>query len=131
MSGQSVLKMSQLNMQAAELRLYIYILQAQAIQQGVHESLFRDMMVGFGTWEFDPMDLENPFPNGEGSVHLWQGDEDRLVPVILQQYISRKLPWIHYHEIPGSGHLIAHADGMTDAIIKALLLGEKVTSITT
>lgn len=104
---------------------------AQAIQQGVHESLFRDMMVGFGTWEFDPMDLENPFPNGEGSVHLWQGDEDRLVPVILQQYISRKLPWIHYHEIPGSGHLIAHADGMTEAIIKALLLGEKVTSIMT
>lgn len=101
---------------------------AQAIQQGVHESLIRDLMIGFGTWEFNPMDLENPFPNGEGSVHLWQGDEDRLVPVILQRYISRKLPWIHYHEIPGSGHLIAHADGMTEAIIKALLLGEKVTS---
>ncbi|KAH9317153.1 hypothetical protein KI387_018922, partial [Taxus chinensis] len=75
-----------------------------AIQQGVFESLHRDMMVMFGKWEFDPMDLKNPFPNNEGSVHLWQGDEDALVPVLLQRYIAEKLPWIHYHELPEAGH---------------------------
>ncbi|KAE8689252.1 putative nucleotide binding protein [Hibiscus syriacus] len=60
-----------------------------ATQQGVFESLHRDMRIGFGKWEFDPLDLDNPFPNNEGSVHLWMGDEDRLVPVIHQRYIAK------------------------------------------
>lgn len=91
-------------------------------QQGVHESIHRDMMVGFGKWEFDPLELENPFPNNElGSVHLWQGDEDMLVPVTLQRYIAQSLPWIHYHEIPGAGHLFPYAKGMSDAFVKAQL----------
>ncbi|XP_042475548.1 uncharacterized protein LOC122057498 [Macadamia integrifolia] len=98
---------------------------AQVRQQGELESLFRDMIVGFGSWEFDPMGLENPFPHDELSVHLWQGDEDRLVPVALQRYIAGKLPWIHYHELMGSGHMFPCIDGMNEAIIKALLLGEK------
>ncbi|KAF8403274.1 hypothetical protein HHK36_011376 [Tetracentron sinense] len=100
--------------------------EAQIKQQGEFESLHGDMMIGFGSWEFDPMDLENPFPNNEGgSVHLWHGDEDGLVPVTLQRYIAGKLPWIHYHELPGAGHLFPLADGMGIAIIKALLLEEK------
>nr|DAD48568.1 TPA_asm: hypothetical protein HUJ06_018505 [Nelumbo nucifera] len=92
------------------------------------DSLHRDLMIGFGTWEFDPMDLKNPFPNNEGTVHLWMGDEDGFVPVTLQRYIAviaGKLPWIHYHELPGSGHMIRYIDGMNDAIVKSLLLGEK------
>lgn len=83
------------------------------------------MIIGFGTWEFDPMELKNPFPNNEGSVHLWQGDEDLLVPVMLQRYIAKQLPWIHYHELAGAGHEFPYADGKCDAIIKALLIGEK------
>ncbi|XP_041024990.1 uncharacterized protein LOC121265426 [Juglans microcarpa x Juglans regia] len=94
-------------------------------QQGEYESLHRDVNVGFGTWEFSPMDLENPFPNKEGSVHLWQGDEDMIVPVTLQRYIVQRLPWIHYHELAGAGHLFPHADGMSDSIVKAILVGEK------
>ncbi|KAL3579461.1 hypothetical protein D5086_020965 [Populus alba] len=50
----------------------------QTMQQGKFETIHRDMMVGFGKWEFDPMDLENPFPDNEGTVHLWQGDEDKM-----------------------------------------------------
>ncbi|XP_030925526.1 uncharacterized protein LOC115952485 [Quercus lobata] len=98
---------------------------AQVRQQGEFESLHRDLNVGFGVWEFSPMDLENPFPNNEGSVHLWHGDEDLIVPVTLQRYIAQQLPWIHYHELPGTGHLFPHADGMCDSIIKAILIGEK------
>ncbi|KAH9738271.1 AB hydrolase-1 domain-containing protein [Citrus sinensis] len=98
---------------------------ALARQQGEYESLHRDMMVGFGTWEFDPLDLKNPFPNNEGSVHLWHGDEDRLVPVILQRYIVQRLPWIHYHELSGAGHMFPFADGMSDTIVKAVLTGDK------
>ncbi|GMN64618.1 hypothetical protein TIFTF001_033698 [Ficus carica] len=91
-------------------------------QQGVFESQHREMKIGFGKWEFDPMELKNPFPNNEGSVHLWQGEEDRLVPVTLQRYVANKLAWIHYHEVPGEGHLLARNKGMGEAIIKELLV---------
>ncbi|KAL3754145.1 hypothetical protein ACJRO7_001402 [Eucalyptus globulus] len=101
---------------------------AQVRQQGEYESLHRDLMVGFGTWEFDPMDLENPFPNGEGSVHLWQGDDDLPVPVMLQRFIAHRLPWIKYHELPQTGHMFPQADGMCDAIVRTLLVGETTTS---
>ncbi|XP_049407024.1 uncharacterized protein LOC125870598 isoform X7 [Solanum stenotomum] len=103
-------------------------LYAQVRQQGQHESLYRDLMIGFGTWEFDPVDLENPFPNKEGSVQLWQGDEDKLVPVTLQRYIAQRQPWIQYHEIAGAGHMFPVLDGMADKIVKALLIGEKNVS---
>ncbi|KAK1263507.1 hypothetical protein QJS04_geneDACA008456 [Acorus gramineus] len=98
---------------------------AQITQQGKFYNLYQDMIVNFGSWEFDPMDLENPFPNNKGSVHLWQGDLDRLSPVSLQRYIVEKLPWIRYHELPNAGHMFSIADGMADAIVEALLLGEK------
>jgi pimeloyl-ACP methyl ester carboxylesterase len=100
-------------------------LQAQVKQQGELESIHRDLMVGFGSWKFSPVDLENPFPNNEGSVHVWQGDDDKLVPVMLQRYITKKLSWIQYHELPGAGHLFPLAVGMSEAITKALLLGHK------
>ncbi|KAF3617785.1 putative protein ABSCISIC ACID-INSENSITIVE 5-like [Capsicum annuum] len=93
-------------------------------QQGEYESIHRDIMIGFGTWEFDPMELENPFPNREGSVHIWQGDEDGHVPVLLQRHIAKKLPWIHYHEMKGGGHMFPWAEGMGDKVMKTFLLGE-------
>ncbi|PWA58399.1 alpha/beta-Hydrolases superfamily protein [Artemisia annua] len=101
-----------------------YSLPAYVRQQGLAESIFRDMRVGFGKWEFDPMEIENPFPNNKGSVHLWHGEDDRLVPVLLQRYIAKKLPWIHYHELPGVGHLLPNYDGKKEAILKSLLLRE-------
>ncbi|KAG0487505.1 hypothetical protein HPP92_009600 [Vanilla planifolia] len=98
---------------------------AQIRQQGEYESLHRDMIVGFGSWEFDPMDLKNPFPNNEGSIHLWHGTEDFIVPVSLSRYISQKLPWVKYHELPDAGHLFPLADGMSDAIVRKLVLGDR------
>lgn len=81
-------------------------------------------MVGFGTWQFDPMDLDNPFPHGEGSVHLWKGDDDLDMRVTLQRYIARRLPWIKCHELAKTGHLFPVAEGMSDKIVKAVLLYE-------
>ncbi|CAN7061041.1 unnamed protein product [Brassica oleracea var. botrytis] len=37
----------------------------QTTQQGTHESLDRDMIVGFGKWGFDHVKIGNPFPKGE------------------------------------------------------------------
>ncbi|KAF2580060.1 hypothetical protein F2Q68_00004091 [Brassica cretica] len=45
--------------------------QVYARQQGEYEkSLHRDLMIGYGHWEFDPLDVQNPFKNSNGSVHL-------------------------------------------------------------
>ncbi|CAI0423536.1 unnamed protein product [Linum tenue] len=91
-------------------------------QQGQYESLHRDLNLGFGTWEFDPVEMENPFMDKEVSVHLWQGDEDILVPATLQRYIAeRHSSWIQYHELAGSGHFFPHLNGMADSIVKTML----------
>lgn len=94
-------------------------------EQGEFESLHRDLIVTQGAWEFDPLDLGNPFANNKGFVHLWHGDEDKIVPITMNRYIAEQLPWIWYHEVSGGGHFFPLADGMSNAIIKALLVGEK------
>ncbi|KAK4790696.1 hypothetical protein SAY86_018000 [Trapa natans] len=95
-------------------------------QQEVFDTLRTDFMVCFGKWEFDPIGMCDPFQGStEGSVHIWQGQEDKVVPVELQRCISLKLPWIRYHEVPKGGHLIVHYSGMCDVIVKALLVGEE------
>ena len=100
--------------------------QEYATQQGVYELLHRDMMFGFGHWDFDPMSLDDPFPNGQGSVHVWHGVEDGFVPVTLQRYIAQKLPWIRYHEVPNAGHLFTFGgNNAKDAILSALLMRDK------
>ena len=99
--------------------------QAHITQQGEFESVHRTLLVGYGNWEFSPIDLENPFPNNKGSVHLWQGDEDKLIDVKLQRFIAKKLPWIQYHELSGAGHFFPYDVGISKVIIMTLLFGEK------
>ncbi|RDX78212.1 hypothetical protein CR513_41539, partial [Mucuna pruriens] len=99
---------------------------AQVRQQGDYETVHRDLIIGFGNWEYSPLDLDNPFPNNEGSVHLWQGDEDLMVPVTLQRYIAQNLPWIQYHELQGSGHLFAYADALSDGSTEMFTTANRV-----
>ncbi|KAI4386117.1 hypothetical protein MLD38_004078 [Melastoma candidum] len=95
-------------------------------EQLVFETLRGDFKAGFGKWDFDPLELDDPFQKEESSsVHIWHGYEDKVVPYQLQRYVSSKLPWIKYHEIPDGGHLIIHYQGVCDAILKSLLLGEE------
>lgn len=87
-----------------------------ATQQGIQESYYRDMTVMFGKWEFDPMGLpEPPCP-----VHLWQGDEDGLVPVELQRHVAGRLGWVNYHELPGTGHFLSAVPGLGDTVLRTL-----------
>lgn len=97
--------------------------QEKVRQQGVYESLYRDIMAGYATWEFDPLDINNPFPHKEGSIHIWQGCEDALIPFEINRFISKKLPWIRYHEVPGAGHLLIFNSSLCEAILKELLIG--------
>lgn len=98
-------------------------MQSQVLQQGGHESICRDTIIGFGSWDFDPFDIDNPFPdNTSGHVHLWQGGDDKLIPAYLQRYIAQKIPWIQYHELPGAGHLFPYVEEVSAAIIKTQLI---------
>ncbi|XP_058773699.1 uncharacterized protein LOC131647900 [Vicia villosa] len=94
-------------------------------EQVVFDTLLHDWKVAFGKWEFDPMKLNNPFPNKQSSFHIWQGYEDKVVPSEIQRFVSSQLPWMQYHEIPDGGHLIVYYKGLCEAILKALLLGQE------
>lgn len=112
------------NLCTDDLTMYVFILQDKLRQRGVFDTLRNDFTVAFSNWEFDPMDLSNPFPQNQSSVHIWQGYEDKVVPFQLQRYVSSKLPWIQYHEVPDGGHLIVHYNGLSEAIVRALLYQE-------
>lgn len=92
--------------------------------RSVFDSHRGDFIVAFGKWDFDPLDLNNPFPQNESPVHIWQGYEDKVVPFQLQRYVSKKLPWIQYHEVPDGGHLLVYDSDVCEAILRSLLLGE-------
>lgn len=102
----------------------ILAMRAQGTQQGEAESLCRDLMVMFSDWEFEPCDVENPFVDRPGQVHIWQGEEDYLVPKDLQRIIHKKLPWINYHEVVGGGHFLSMRPGFTENALRTMLLGE-------
>ncbi|XP_027926856.1 uncharacterized protein LOC114183887 [Vigna unguiculata] len=101
--------------------------QERIAQQGEYESLHRDIMSAFGEWEFGPTEIENPFPDNNGSVHIWQGFEDRIIPYTLNRYISQKLPWILYHELPHAGHLFLFKKNECESIIRALVLSPDIS----
>ncbi|MCO5565065.1 hypothetical protein L7F22_018736 [Adiantum nelumboides] len=92
----------------------------EASQQGIYESLLRDMVNMFGRWDFDPGDLQNTGV----PVQVWHGVEDYLVPLMLQKYVHRRLPWVQLNEIPGAGHMLPLVEGLPDQVVKVLLLGE-------
>lgn len=93
--------------------------------QGEYESLYRDYVVAYGSWDFDPLKMTNPFPKNSSSlVHLWIGGEDQIIDTKLSRHVAQTLPWIHTHEVPYGGHLIIHDKNICQMILKSLVLGE-------
>ncbi|KAD5508630.1 hypothetical protein E3N88_16333 [Mikania micrantha] len=90
----------------------------------IFHSLRKDFIVAFGKWDFDPLTLNDPLGQSQCHLHLWQGYEDKVVPVELQRYVSTRLPWIKYHEVPDGGHLIVYDGDVCEAILRSLLLGD-------
>ncbi|KAK6119906.1 hypothetical protein DH2020_046353 [Rehmannia glutinosa] len=103
---------------------YQLLSQNKIRNRSVFDSLRRDFIVAFGKWDFDPLDLSDPYPQNESTVHIWQGHEDKVVPFQLQRHVSGKLPWIRYHEVPDGGHLLVYDSVVCEAILRSLLLGE-------
>lgn len=95
--------------------------------RSVFDNLRQDFMVGLRRWEFDPLKLNNPFPETDAGsiVHLWAGYEDRVVPIEYQRHVVKELPWIKLHEVPYGGHLIVYDSDVCESILRSLLLGEE------
>ncbi|CAM8999572.1 unnamed protein product [Rhodiola kirilowii] len=83
-------KLSKVNPQQEEIREQVPQLLTGDYQETSTTSYDMDIKIGFGKWEweFDPMELSNPFPNKGTSVHLWQGYEDNVVPLNLQRHLA-------------------------------------------
>lgn len=92
--------------------------------RSVFDSLCSDLIVAFGKWDFNPLELTDPYPQNESSIHIWQGVKDKVVPVQLQRHVSQRLPWIRYHEVPECGHLLVYDTAVCEAVLTSLLLGE-------
>ncbi|KAJ8529122.1 hypothetical protein K7X08_035957 [Anisodus acutangulus] len=93
--------------------------------RSVFNNLRSDFLVAFSKWDFDPLQLRNPFPeNDKRHVHIWHGCEDRFINLKLQRHVSERLPWIQYHEVRDGGHLLIYDTIVCEAILKSLLLGE-------
>ncbi|KAJ9555519.1 hypothetical protein OSB04_010133 [Centaurea solstitialis] len=93
-------------------------------EEPIFHSLRKDFMVAFGKWDFDPLSMSNPFGQSQSQVHIWQGYEDKVVPVELQRFVSKRLPWIKYHEVGDGGHLLVYDSDVCEGILRSLLLGE-------
>ncbi|KAM3324240.1 hypothetical protein P3S67_005391 [Capsicum chacoense] len=93
--------------------------------RSVFNNLRSDFLVAFSKWDFDPLELSNPFPeNDKRLVHIWHGCEDRFINLKRQRHVSERLPWIQYHEVRDGGHLLIYDTIVCEAILKSLLLGE-------
>ncbi|RZC82144.1 hypothetical protein C5167_044934 [Papaver somniferum] len=74
-------------------------------------------------WDFDPLGLENPFPENYGNpVQIRQGCEDRIISCQIQCYVAERLPWIKYYELSDGGHLLPHNTTVVDAVLRSLLI---------
>ncbi|CAN4096102.1 unnamed protein product [Withania somnifera] len=107
-------KLSQKDLKIASSFDEMQLQQAYVTQQGEFESLHRDLIIGFGKPEFDPMDMKDPFPNNESNVYLWHG------------VYCKKIPWINYHELHDAGHLFPCGDDSLKYDIWKALLSEKI-----
>jgi pimeloyl-ACP methyl ester carboxylesterase len=69
-------------------------------REGVARSLagvFSDARIYGEAWPFDLGAIRVP-------VHLWHGEEDRVVPVAVGQHYAAHIPGIRARIIPGEGH---------------------------
>lgn len=109
------------------------------LQPGSAELMFRDRLEslrkhkGFGMakdfelmnkgWDFEIAEVGEMFKR---KIHIWQGDEDRLVPVSMQQWIQKQLPGtVKLQELHGEGHISLFVSTNLDRLTLQALFGNK------
>lgn len=63
----------------------------------------KDLAIVSSDWGFEVAEIPKLF---KGQILVWQGDEDWLVPLKLQQWIKSQIPdAVDLHVLEGHGHL--------------------------
>ncbi len=70
----------------------------ESLRQGPW-GIVQDYSLLGGAWGF-------PLEGITKEVHLWQGDEDRIVPVCQARWLADRLPAPRLHVVPGQGHFL-------------------------
>lgn len=71
--------------------------------------------MAFDKWDFEQIELTNPYPQNNSNIHIWQGCKDKVGPVKLQRYITERLSWILYHEVPKGGYMLVYDSTVCEA----------------
>lgn len=72
---------------------------AECFAQGP-DGLIADSVLLYRRWPFDVREIER-------RVHIWQGTEDHLVPLPINQRVAEETPGAVWHQVEGAGHLVA------------------------
>lgn len=68
------------------------------------DGLVRDAELLYRRWAFDVTKIERP-------VHMWQGNDDRLVPDPINKKVADAMPGAVWHPVEGAGHFVAVGEG--------------------
>ena len=68
----------------------------EAFQSGARGAAL-DLQLLSATWPLDMAAIRAP-------IHLWHGDEDRVVPISMGRFLARVLPGCRATFVPGEGH---------------------------
>jgi pimeloyl-ACP methyl ester carboxylesterase len=71
-----------------------------------------DDMTIWGDWGFSLSGISVP-------VSIWQGGEDRIVPVAHGEWLAKQIPWSRFHLLPEAGHtssLYGHYETILDEL---------------
>jgi pimeloyl-ACP methyl ester carboxylesterase len=79
---------------AAEMFDFFY----EALRQGPWGTVQDYCLLG-AAWGF-------PLPEITKKIHLWQGEEDHIVPPCQARWLAERIPDAHLHLVPGQGHFL-------------------------
>ena len=66
-----------------------------------------DALIYGAAWDFDPGAIES-------AVHLWHGDDDRVVPIAMAHWVAERIPGVHANYQAGEGHFSIAIRCMSD-----------------
>eukprot|EP00250_Pteridium_aquilinum_P012925 c21031_g1_i3 orf=202-552(+) len=79
-------------------------------------------------WDFEIVEVGEMFKR---KIHIWQGEEDRLVPISLQRWIQKQLPGtVKLHELNGEGHISLFVSTNLDRLTLRALFGDGTQTAT-
>jgi pimeloyl-ACP methyl ester carboxylesterase len=91
-------------------------------------SLRRAVSTGIAGWRDDDLAFVTPWGFDLPSIHtpvaVWQGGEDRMVPMAHGAWLAARIPGAEQHLLPGEGHLSLALNKIGDVLDGLLAMGE-------